>query len=150
MEDPIPVIEIFDHTESSVVRLDWLTEKATLAVPKCLASTGSEPPVLPELRGVEISLVDDKTISQVHADFLDDPTPTDVITFHHGEILISTDTAQREGPANGNSTEEELLLYLIHGLLHLNGHTDLVEPDCETMHAIQNEIHRLLLASDSA
>jgi probable rRNA maturation factor len=142
------VIEIFDHAEAGDIRIPWLQKKATEALPYCLEAPGSEEPVLPGLSELEVSLVDDDTIGKVHAEFLDDPTPTDVITFHHGEILISVDTAKREAPVHGNTIEEETLLYLIHGLLHLNGHTDLVEPDRAAMHETQEKIFRIVLTSD--
>ena len=76
-------------------------------LPDCLRSVGSEEPVLPQLSSVEVSLIGDEEIARVHSEFLEDPTPTDVITFHHGEILISVDTAEREGPLHENSLEEE-------------------------------------------
>ena len=85
-------------------------------------------------------MIYDAVIAGVHGEFMDDPTPTDVITFHHGEILVSLDTARREGPTHGNSAAEETLLYIIHGLLHLNGHTDLREPDRTAMHREQETI----------
>lgn len=140
-------IEIFSHVDDSSIPIDWLEERAREALPACLASPGSEEPVLPSLETIEISLVSDETIADVHGEFLDDPTPTDVITFHHGEILISADTAKREGPAHGNEWHEEILLYLIHGLLHLNGHTDLVEPDRKRMHRRQEEILQEVLTN---
>lgn len=139
-------IAIFDHTGSGAVRVGRIREQARRALPFCLEVPGSEEPVLPALAEVEVSLIDDETIARVHADFLDDATPTDVITFHHGEILISLDTARREAPLHGNTIEEETLLYLIHGLLHLNGHTDLREPDRERMHRRQEQILRSVLA----
>ncbi len=145
LEDSKPIIELFDHTKGDLVRVEWLTEKAIHALPDCLESVGSEEPVLPQLSSVEVSLIGDEEIARVHGDFMGDPTPTDVITFHHGEILVSVDTAEREGAEHKNSVEEEVLLYLIHGLLHLNGHTDLVEPDREQMQSIQNEILRRVL-----
>jgi len=141
----LPRIEIFPHTGCGEISLDRLTGQALAALPLCLASRGGEEPVLGALEEVEISLVSDEVIAGVHGEFMDDPTPTDVITFHHGEILISVDTARREAPAHGNSVAEETLLYLIHGLLHLNGHTDLGEPDRSTMHRVQEEILRQIL-----
>ena len=103
---------------------------------------------------MEVSIVDDATIADVHGEFMDDPTPTDVITFHHGEILVSIDTARREGPGHGNTAADETLLYIIHGLLHLNGHTDLREPDRTAMHraqeAILDRVRRPLAAPSSA
>jgi probable rRNA maturation factor len=96
--------------------------------------------VLADCGEIEVSLVSDEAIARVHGEFMDDPTPTDVITFHHGEILVSVETARREGPGHGNTAEEETLLYIIHGLLHLNGYTDLREPDRSVMHRLQERI----------
>ena len=111
------------------------------ALPLCLAAAGdAEPTLLGELDSIEVSLVDDATIAGVHGEFMDDPTPTDVITFHHGEILVSAETAVRCAIEHGHPPEREALLYVIHGLLHLNGHGDLTEPARGTMHAAQERI----------
>ncbi len=82
----------------------------------------------------------DDEIARVHGEYLDDPTPTDVITFHHGEILISADTAVRVAGELGQPADREALLYLIHGLLHLNGHDDHEEESRDLMHARQEAI----------
>ncbi|MDF1823190.1 MAG: rRNA maturation RNase YbeY [Verrucomicrobiales bacterium] len=147
--DALPAIEVFDHLEEARIDLKWLERLGNLAVPLCLNEVGTETPVLPGLAEVEVSLISDEAIAQVHADFMDDPTATDVITFHHGEILISVDTAEREGPEHGHSIAEETLLYLIHGLLHLNGHTDLAEKEREVMHRCQDRILQELLLGES-
>jgi len=136
----LPRLEIFPHVDCGDLRLGILEEGARLALPLCLASPGPEEPVLPGLEEIEVSLVSDETIAGVHAEFMDDPSSTDVITFHHGEILVSVDTARREGPAHGKSATEETLLYIVHGLLHLSGHTDLKEPDRAAMHRTQDSI----------
>ena len=47
---------------------------------------------------------------------------------HDGEIIASRDTAARSAPDYGWSTAEELLLYLIHGALHLTGMDDHDDP----------------------
>ena len=97
----------------------------------------------------ELSLVflTDPALAQLHADFLADPTPTDVITFAGdpaagtaGEICISADAALRQIsnaasrlPAVGSAKagpspiafSAELTLYLVHGWLHLAGYDDL-------------------------
>ena len=62
---------------------------------------------------------------------------------------MSLDTARREGPGHGNSPEDETLLYIIHGLLHLNGHTDLREPDRTVMHLAQEAILELVRRPES-
>jgi probable rRNA maturation factor len=135
-----PHVEIYPHADCAGIALDLLASQVLAALPFCLDSRGGEEPVLTELAEVEVSLVDDETIARIHGEFMDDPTPTDVITFHHGEILVSLDTARREGPGHGNTPADETLLYIIHGLLHLNGHTDLREPDRTAMHLAQESI----------
>ena len=141
----LPRIEIFPHADCTGVLLDRLSEQALQALPWCVASCGREASLLGGLDEVEISLVTDEVIAWVHGEFMDDPTPTDVITFHHGEILVSVDTARRQAPFHGNSVAEETLLYIIHGLLHLNGHTDLEEPDRTVMHLEQETVLRRVL-----
>jgi probable rRNA maturation factor len=67
-------------------------------------------------------------MAEIHLRFLKASGPTDVITFQHGEIFISPETAQRHARAFGTSFEAELRLYIVHGLLHLHGYDD-VRPD---------------------
>jgi probable rRNA maturation factor len=73
-----------------------------------------------------------------------DPTPTDVITFHHGEIIISLDTAQRQAAENGEPYEREVTRYIVHGLLHLAGWDDREESGRREMHKVQETILRAL------
>ena len=82
----------------------------------------------------ELSLVflTDPALARLHADFLDDPTTTDVITFEGnpqlgtaGEICVSADTAAAYARAHRRDFSTELTLYLVHGWLHLAGHDDL-------------------------
>lgn len=140
------------HHPTAIVdqdRLERLSEAALALVlaspaPESAAPGGcGEAPaekVLPSLDEVEVSLVDDATIADIHGQFLDDPTPTDVITFHHGEILISLDTAARQAADHGESFEREVFRYVVHGLLHLLGHTDTIPAARTAMHAVQEEI----------
>lgn len=121
------MVEVYNNQE--VVSLpEKLIQKwqdaANRALPFALENSAHDGGPLPELDFVEISIVDDPTIDQVHRDFMDIPGATDVITFAHGEIVISVETAQSYGAEYGNSMERELMLYIIHGLLHLSGHED--------------------------
>jgi len=83
----------------------------------------------------ELSLVflTDAALAQLHADFLADPTVTDVITFEGdpaaglaGEICVSADAARRQTAARRADFLDELTLYLVHGWLHLAGYDDIV------------------------
>jgi probable rRNA maturation factor len=126
--------------------IGWIEERVPAALGAVLAIVGSdEEVILDQLELVEVSLVSDEAIAAVHGEFMDDPTPTDVITFHHGEILVSSDTAMREAPAHGHTHEEELLLYIVHGLLHLNGYDDLTPSARDRMHRRQDEILQQLI-----
>jgi probable rRNA maturation factor len=87
-----------------------------------------------EIESAEISIavVDDPTIAQVHEEFLGDDSPTDVISFVldsspgylEGEVVASADTAIARAPEYALLPEEELLLYVIHGVLHMVGYDD--------------------------
>ncbi len=138
--DSKPELSIFEHGDCCGVSPSSLLRRGRVALPLCLAQPGAGAGGLADLPSVEINLVDDETIARVHGEFMGDPTPTDVITFHHGEIFVSLETAEREAAGFGHSTEREALLYLIHGLLHLNGHGDGTIVERETMTGIQERI----------
>jgi probable rRNA maturation factor len=81
-------------------------------------------------RELSVAFLSDTDLARLHGRFLQDPTPTDVITFppppeseSGGEICVSVDAARRIAGARGFS--RELTLYLVHGWLHLAGHDDL-------------------------
>ncbi|MEM7699734.1 MAG: rRNA maturation RNase YbeY [Verrucomicrobiota bacterium] len=143
--DALPTFKFFSHFTSERLPLDWLEAKANGALVPAIASPGPHPSCLSDLGIIEVNLVNDVTIGKIHAEFLDDPSPTDVITFHHGEIFVSVETAARVGPPLGNSEAEETLLYLIHGLLHLNGHDDHELSERDAMHELQEKILREIL-----
>ena len=66
--------------------------------------------------------------------------PTDVITFQHGEIFISAEMARRNARRFGNSLVRELRLYIVHGLLHLQGFDDREPRKARKMEALQRKI----------
>jgi probable rRNA maturation factor len=76
----------------------------------------------------------------LHRRFLNQSGPTDVITFQHGEIFISVDTARRHARVFGSSFAREVRLYIIHGLLHLHGFDDQSEADAKKMRLAQEKI----------
>lgn len=95
-----------------------------------------------------IALVDDAAIHQVNKQFLEHDEPTDVISFvlesHgdylEGEVIASTDTAQREALRWQWPAGDELLLYVVHGLLHLVGFDDLDDESRLAMRAAERRI----------
>lgn len=94
---------------------------------------------------VEITLLGEAAIAKVHGEFLDDPTPTDVITFEHGEILIGVPIAAANARKFRHPSDHEVALCAIHGLLHLLGYDDLTEKEKVIMHARQEEILKAAL-----
>lgn len=136
----VPSVSLYQRQRKHRANLNWLREVINRAVPLCVVhAKGGSPPLL-SLPEIEASIVTDKVIGKVHADFFGDPSPTDVITFQHGEIIVSADTAAREGPAHGLTFDEELLLYLIHGLMHLGGWDDHDPEEAARMKVLQEGV----------
>lgn len=136
----LPQLQLHAHHRGQPLHLPLWRKTATAALPLCLAELKFPEAPLASLEEIEVSLISDPAIADIHAQFLDDPTPTDVITFHHGEILISLDTAARQGLENAHPYEREVALYLIHGLLHLAGWNDVDPLERDLMHQRQNRI----------
>ena len=66
--------------------------------------------------------------------------PTDVITFHHGEIVIGAQVAERQAAEYAEPLAREILRYMVHGLLHLAGHEDAQPEERAAMEAAQETI----------
>jgi probable rRNA maturation factor len=101
----------------------------------------------------ELSLVflTDAAQTALHAEFLADPTPTDVITFEGdpalgvaGEICVSADTAAAYARRHRTGFGREMLLYVVHGWLHLAGYDDLRPARKRRMRAAEARALRLL------
>jgi rRNA maturation RNase YbeY len=87
-----------------------------------------------------VVLVSDRKISEIHEQFMGIAGATDVITFQHGEILISVETAARQAIDYESDLLRELRLYIAHGLLHLAGYDDHSEEGSREMAKLQNEL----------
>jgi len=98
------------------------------------------------LSGVELSLslVGDARIQRLNREWRGKDKPTDVLSFPAGDmpavglrplgdVIISLDTAKRAARAFGTTLEQELALYLAHGLLHLLGHDHHAKADARRM-----------------
>jgi probable rRNA maturation factor len=97
------------------------------------------------LEEVVVTVVSDGRIDRMHREFMGIPGATDVITFEHGDVVVSADTALREADAHGHRVEAELGLYIVHGLLHLNGFDDLSPGPRTEMHRVQDVVWRELI-----
>ncbi|WP_368496673.1 rRNA maturation RNase YbeY [Herbiconiux sp. A18JL235] len=104
-----------------------------------------------------IVLVDEAAMEQLHVQWMDEPGPTDVLSFPMdelrpgtedaptpagllGDVVLCPQVAEEQAKAAKHSTLEELLLLTTHGILHLLGF-DHAEPDEEReMFGIQRDI----------
>jgi probable rRNA maturation factor len=99
---------------------------------RCLAVLDGQPGCHPPDGEISLVFLTDDALARLHADFLGDPSKTDVITFPGdvtealaGEICISVDRAMAEAKKRFKPFASELTLYLVHGWLHLAGLDDL-------------------------
>ena len=94
-----------------------------------------------EQGNLSIAVVDDPTIHELNRRHLAHDYPTDVLSFCleeapgqlEGEVIVSADTAQTNAAEYGWGAENELLLYVIHGVLHLVGHRDKTDDEILAM-----------------
>ncbi|MCB9887611.1 MAG: rRNA maturation RNase YbeY [Planctomycetes bacterium] len=92
---------------------------------------------------VSLLLTDDAEIAQIHADYLDDPTPTDVISFaleEGAELVVSVQTARRVAREQGHTIRAEVALYVVHGLLHCCGYDDIRARDRKRMREAERAV----------
>lgn len=81
---------------------------------------------------ISLAVVDDPTIHELNRRHLGHDYATDVLSFvleaspdrFEGEVIVSADTAISSAGRFDWSPADELLLYVIHGCLHLAGHDD--------------------------
>lgn len=81
---------------------------------------------------ISIAIVDDETIHQLNRQHLQHDYATDVLSFPfvhgphrvEGEVVVSADTAMANARRYGWNVDDELLLYVVHGTLHLIGYKD--------------------------
>jgi len=103
---------------------------------------------------LDIAVVDGPTMRRLHAEFLDDDRVTDVLSFDlretprpggvDGQIIVCGPVARQSARERGGRFTDELLLYVIHGCLHLAGYDDRTAAEAAAMHAREDELLSLL------
>jgi len=80
----------------------------------------------------------------LNKEYLSHDYVTDVLTFElgedQGEIIICPQVACTNARAHQNTTEKEIILYVIHGILHLAGYDDHAPKDILEMRRMENEL----------
>ncbi|WP_159801441.1 rRNA maturation RNase YbeY [Arthrobacter zhaoguopingii] len=106
---------------------------------------------------LSIILVDTEAMERLHIEWMDEPGPTDVLSFPMdelrpgtpgritpagvlGDVVLCPEVAKSQAAAAGHTTKEELLLLTTHGMLHLLGY-DHAEPEEEKeMFGLQRQL----------
>lgn len=102
------------------------------------------------LRELSLALVGDRRMSDLHVRFMNIAGPTDVLTFPideteagevlSGEVILCVPEARRRGADHKIEPKLELLLYAVHGMLHLLGYDDRTDRAFRTMHRTEDDI----------
>ena len=92
---------------------------------------------------VDVAVVGREEMASLNGRFLGRRRPTDVLSFdlsgagpgpRVAQIIVCSDVARAEAAARGLAPQHELLLYVVHGLLHLLGYDDQAAPAADRMH----------------
>lgn len=106
---------------------------------------------------VSLALVDERRMEDLHRQWMDEPGPTDVLSFPMdelrpgtpgspaplgvlGDIVLCPSVAARQAAAAGHSTTDELDLLLTHGVLHLLGFDHAEPEEHRRMFALQDTL----------
>ncbi|MBL4591317.1 MAG: rRNA maturation RNase YbeY [Phycisphaerales bacterium] len=123
------------------VVLDWL-RKASGTVFQRLKSRGE----------IRVRLVDDASMCKAHAQYCGLDSTADVLTFDLApgetlenkvldtDLIVCVDEASRQAANRAHRVEHELLLYILHGVLHCLGYDDHSDEAFARMHAREDEL----------
>jgi len=139
----VPKITVQNLQRRISVNVAELEKFAGHAVQNSLQLHRGQRTDLRKLDEISVWLISDRRMALLHRKFLGQSGPTDVMTFQHGEIFISVETARRHARTFGNSLLRELKLYIAHGLLHLHGFDDQTPSEMHKMKAAQERILRI-------
>lgn len=137
-----PRIGVRNLQRKITVNVSELERFAANALQHCLQLRKGKRTDLRKSRELFVWLISDRRMALLHRKFLGQTGPTDVLTFQHGEIFISVETARRNARAFGNSLMRELKLYIVHGLLHLHGFDDQTPSETRRIKTAQEKILR--------
>jgi probable rRNA maturation factor len=102
------------------------------------------------LRELSVAIVGDRTMGGLHERFMGIKGPTDVLSFgldedEHGrvisgEVVVCLPEAVRQAKRRRIDVRRELLLYAVHGMLHLSGFDDRTQVDYRKMHRMEDRV----------
>lgn len=147
-EPPSIRIELISNTDISDAAIEgWLDQQVQRAIELC------------DIKHAQLNLVivGDEEMAQLHEQYTGVAGTTDVLTFDMAEggsppgsnktpahlesdIILCLDEAKRQAGERGHEPRHELLLYAVHGLMHLIGEDDHDEDDYQRMHAREDAL----------
>lgn len=139
--EPDSRVEVLDPSRLlSVSQLRWLGDHARAAL-RAINAEGE----------VRARIVADAEMAAAHEKYSGIPGTTDVLTFDlrdepssgdplDVDLWICADEARRNAAERGFPVERELLLYIVHGVLHCLGFDDHDEAAHRAMHAEEDRI----------
>ena len=101
---------------------------------------------------VSLTFVDENEMSELHIKWMDEPGPTDVLSFPMdmpesveeavtlGDIVICPTVAARQAASAGHSVNHEIFILAAHGLLHILGYDHANPADEKVMFALQEKL----------
>lgn len=139
----MPTVQVADLREDPAHELD-LSEVEGAAASVLVAEGRAD-------AHLSVTVVDDARMAELHVQYMNVAGPTDVLSFPLeddfaspipllGEVVVSADTAATEARERNLPWKSELLLYVIHGTLHLLGYDDHEDEERARMHARQEAL----------
>jgi len=101
---------------------------------------------------VSITFVDEAEMTELHIKWMDEPGPTDVLSFPMdmpesvgeaatlGDIVICPSVAARQAVGAGHSVNHEIFILAAHGLLHILGYDHANPADEKVMFELQEKL----------
>ena len=133
-------IEVADEQQTHVIDQQQLKQGARLVLEEAGIAAAE----------ISVAIVDDARMHELNRQYLDHDYPTDVLSFVlefdpdeqslDGEVIVSADYAAREAVRYGWTVNDELLLYVLHGCLHLVGQDDTTPEGKQAMRQAESRL----------
>jgi len=140
MKLPSPPLITIRNVQRSVLFSTRRLQRFAGIACKLVWQTRRQKSEIASLNQIYILIVSDRRMAALHKEFCGITDATDVLTFQHGEIVISADTAATQARMFHSNVTAEIQLYVLHGLLHLAGFDDATPSKRRQMHQLQKKL----------
>jgi len=149
-DDPIHITLVCHADIADSAVQGWLEQQVRRAIESCGVDRAE----------LNLVIVADEEMAQLHEQYTGVPGTTDVLTFNmlesakggsppglqrdvnaiEADLILCLDEARRQAEQRGHEPRLELLLYAVHGLMHLLGEDDHDEDAYQRMHAREDAL----------